>query len=89
MMSSMVSMPTESRTKFGSTPVSDCSSGVSWLCVVLAGWIARLRTSPMLATWLCNSRLSTNFWPALVPPSIPNASTEPAPRGRYLRARSL
>lgn len=41
MMSSMVSMPTDSRTRFGSTPVSDCSAGVSWLCVVLAGWIDR------------------------------------------------
>ena len=28
---------------------SACSS--SWLCVVVAGWIARLRASPMFATW--------------------------------------
>ena len=32
------------------TPVRACSSGVSWEWVVLAGWIARLRASPILAT---------------------------------------
>ena len=33
------------------TPVAACSSTLSWLCVVVAGWIARLRESPILATW--------------------------------------
>ena len=41
-------------------------------CVVVAGWIARLRTSPTLARWLCSSSASTNFWPASSPPSMPN-----------------
>jgi MFS family permease len=54
-----------------------CSSAVSWLWVVEAGWMTRLRTSPMLATWLCSSRPSTNFLPASRPPLISNAGTEP------------
>ena len=76
-MSSIDSSPTLRRTRPGSTSDASCSSGVSWLCVVLAGWITRLRTSPMLATWLCSSSASTNFLPASRPPSIWNASTEP------------
>ncbi len=59
MMSSSVSRPTDRRTRPGSTPVVTCSCSVSWECVVEAGWMARLRTSPMLATWLCSSRAST------------------------------
>jgi hypothetical protein len=77
MMSSIVSRPTDRRTRPGCTPVVSCSSSVSWLWVVLAGWMARLRTSPMLATWLCSSRASTNFCPASLPPLITNAGTEP------------
>ena len=49
-MSSMVSRPTDKRTRLGSTPVATCSCSLSWLWVVVAGWMARLRTSPMLAT---------------------------------------
>ena len=36
MMSSMLSMPTDRRTRPGVTPVATCSSPASWLCVVLA-----------------------------------------------------
>ena len=56
----MFSRPTASRTRPGVTPVASCSSAVSCECVVDAGWITRLRTSPMLATWLCSSSASTN-----------------------------
>lgn len=49
-MSSMCSMPTLSRMYPGLTPVAICSSAASWLCVVLAGWMASVRLSPMLAT---------------------------------------
>src|SRR3546814_17136292 len=48
--------------------------------VVVAGWIARLRTSPRLATWLWSSRPSTKRCPASLPPLISNAGTEPKPR---------
>ena len=46
------------------------------------------RTSPMLATWLCSSRPSTNRRPASRPPVISNESTAPAPAGVYLSARA-
>jgi hypothetical protein len=50
-ISSICSKPTDNRTYPGVTPVAACSDSVSWEWVVLAGWIARLRASPMLATW--------------------------------------
>ena len=50
---------------------------------VEAGWMTRLRTSPMLATWLCSSRASTNFLPASIPPCSSKASTAPPPLGAY------
>src|SRR3546814_391925 len=50
-MSSMCSRPTDNRTELSVTPVASCCSGVSWECVVEAGWMARLRASPRLATW--------------------------------------
>ena len=82
-MSSMPSSPTDSRTRPGVTPVASCSSPESWLWVVLAGWITRLRTSPMLARWLCSSSASTNRLPASTPPRRSNATTAPAPPGMY------
>ena len=82
-MSSIPSSPTARRTRPGVTPVVSCSSGVSCEWVVEAGWITRLRTSPMLATWLCSSSASTNFWPASLPPCSSKVSTAPAPFGAY------
>ena len=49
-MSEIPSIPTASRTRPGVTDDASCSSGVSWACVVDAGWITSERTSPMLAT---------------------------------------
>src|SRR5216684_1159445 len=51
MMSSMCSMPIDNLTYPGFTPFAACSASESCECVVLAGWIARLRASPILATW--------------------------------------
>ena len=65
----------------GVTPVASCSSGVSWACVVDAGWITSDRTSPMLATWLCSVSALTNALPASTPPASSNASTAPVPLG--------
>ena len=80
----MCSMPTDRRTRPGVTPVVACSASVSCECVVVAGWIASERTSPMLATSECSSSASTKARPASAPPSISKASTEPAALGAYL-----
>ena len=48
----------------GREPARSASS--CW-CVVLAGWIARLRTSPTLARWLNSSRLSMKLLARLDP----------------------
>ena len=56
----MFSRPTASRTRPGVTPDSACSCGVSWVCVVDAGWITSERTSPMFATFECSSSAETN-----------------------------
>ena len=78
------SMPTDSRTRSGVTPVVTCSSASSCWWVVVAGWMARLRTSPTLARWLCSSSASTNFWPASRPPSMPNDEDRALARGQVL-----
>ncbi len=49
MISSISSVPIESLTKSGVTPVFACSSTVSCWWVVLAGWITRLFESPIFA----------------------------------------
>ena len=48
-MSGRLSIPTDSRTRSSVTPVLTCSAASSCECVVVAGWIARLRTSPTFA----------------------------------------
>ena len=50
-MSSICSMPMLRDTWPSVTPVFSCSSGVSYECVVVAGWIACEWESLMLATW--------------------------------------
>ena len=87
-MSLMFSIPTASRTRPGVTPAADCSSGVSCEWVVDAGWMTSDLTSPMLATWLCSSRPSTNRLPASIPPAISKLRTAPVPLGAYVRPRS-
>ena len=84
----MPSMPTASRTRPGVTPVANCSSADSCAWVVEAGWITSERTSPMLATWLCSVRASTNALPAGTPPASSNASTAPVPLGANFFASS-
>jgi hypothetical protein len=59
----MCSSPTEMRTMSGGTPAASCWASSSWRCVVLAGWLIRVRVSPMLTRWLMNCALSMNFTP--------------------------
>ncbi len=62
-ISSISSSPMLKRMKSGETPASICCCLVSWLCVVVAGWMARLLASPTLATWL-KSLQAVNEFPA-------------------------
>ena len=64
----MSSRPTLRRMKSGVTPADVISSAVSWLWVVLAGWMARLLASPTLARWLKSWRWSMKDRPASTPP---------------------
>ena len=45
-------------------PRADRCSSVSWRCVVEAGWMIRLRVSPILARWLNSLTLLTSAMPA-------------------------
>src|ERR1700727_1620489 len=87
-MSSIDSMPTERRTRSGDTPVVVCSASVNCECVVDAGWMARLRTSPTLARWLNSSSPSMKRRPASAPPAIPKDRIDPPPLGRYFSCRA-
>ena len=51
MMSSACSIPMDRRTYPGVTPVASWSLADSWEWVVVDGWIASERASPILATW--------------------------------------
>ena len=64
MMSAASSMPIERRTTSGPAPAALRCSSVSWRCVVEAGWMMRLRTSPMLARWENSLTLETSLTPA-------------------------
>ena len=61
------------------TPAASSSAGVSWLCVVVALWIASDLASPMLARWLNSSSASMNFVPPSRPDFTPNESRPPYP----------
>ena len=50
MMSSICSVPMDSRIVFGRMPWSSSSSPESWEWVVEAGWMTRLYTSATLAS---------------------------------------
>jgi hypothetical protein len=77
MMSSTCSIPIDSRTMSSGTPAASNSSGVNWLCVVVALWMASDFASPMLARWLKSSSPSTNFLPPSRPVLIPNEIRPP------------
>ena len=77
LMSSMCSMPTDTRTRSLLTPEASCSASVSCWWVVLAGWITRVLASPTLARCEANSTPSIKARPASTPPRIPNVSTQP------------
>ncbi len=63
MMSSTVSMPIDTRTTSGPAPAAVRCSSVSWRWVVEAGWMIRLRVSPMLARCENSSTPSTTLTP--------------------------
>ena len=86
MMSLTSSMPTDNRTYSGVTPVCACSSGVSWECVVVAGWMISDLASPMFARWLNSLTLLISFAPASLPPLMPKPTIAPWPSGRYFLA---
>ena len=78
-MSSIDSMPIDSRTISGSTPAARCSSSDNWRCVVEAGWMTSDLASPMFARCERNCRLSMNYAPAPAPPAMPTVNTLDAP----------
>jgi hypothetical protein len=63
-MSSMSSRPIESRIMSAVTPAASCSAALNCWWVVEAGWITRLRASPMFARCEKSCALSMNFRPA-------------------------
>src|ERR1035438_4004860 len=65
--SSTFSSPIDRRMSSGPTPPLAKSSSVSCWCVVEAGWITRLRTSPMFARCENSCRPSMNFFPGARP----------------------
>ena len=81
----MCSSPTDRRIMSGRTPAASCCAGSSWRCVVLAGWLTRVRVSPMLTRWLMKVALSMKRTPrasaASGPPSArtPKASSPEPP----------
>src|SRR5579859_4489140 len=77
LMSSMCSMPTDTRMRSGVTPAERCSSAVSCWWVVELGWITRVLASPTLARWLASFTLSMKPRPAASPPRMPKLSTAP------------
>ena len=84
----MCSIPTLRRTVPALIPAAARPASSSWECVVVAGWIASERTSPMLARLENRLRASMKAAPASRPPARSKVRIEPAPRGQYLRCRS-
>ena len=64
LMSSMCSMPTETRTWSGVTPALFCSASVSCWWVVEAGWMTSVFASPTLARCDASFTASMNVFPA-------------------------
>ena len=77
MMSSMSSMPTESRMVDSLIPAARSAGSSDWECVVEAGWTTSDRTSPTLARSECSFKASMNFHAVSRPPSMSNENTEP------------
>ena len=92
MMSFTSSVPIDSRTKSGVTPVLFCSSGDSCWCVVLLGWMISDLLSPMLARCEKSFTLLISLMPFAVcwvgvAPAMPKPNTAPVPRGMYFLPR--
>mmetsp|Transcript_7243 Transcript_7243/g.18421 ORF Transcript_7243/g.18421 Transcript_7243/m.18421 type:complete len:306 (-) Transcript_7243:438-1355(-) len=86
-MSAMVSRPTLRRTISGGMPHAFCCSAFICECVVVAGWMASVRASPTLATWLTSFSESMNARPAAGPSAalMPKITMGPPLPLRYLR----
>ena len=82
-MSSMCSVPMDRRMVLGRMPWSASCCSVSWLWVVVAGWMTRLLTSATLASREKIFRLSMNLWASAWPPLISKVKMEPPPFGKY------
>ena len=84
----MFSRPTEKRIRPGVMPPARSCSSVSWRCVVLAGWSARVRMS---ATWVTVEAIySASMKRAAFSrgPRMEKAMTPEQPPGRYFFAFS-
>ena len=68
----------------GLMPCSSSSSSVSWLWVVLAGWMTSDFTSATLASSEKMGRLSMNFLAVSASPLTSKVKMLPPPLGRYL-----
>jgi len=82
-MSSICSVPMESRIVFGLIPQASSSSLESWEWVVEAGWITSDFTSATFASKEKSSNDSVNFFAVLASPFISNVKMDAAPFGKY------
>ena len=86
---SVIIEPTSGNTGIGGLmPWSSSSSGESWECVVVAGWITRDFTSATLASREKISRLSMNLWASSCPPLISKVKMDAPPSGKYFSYRA-
>ena len=64
-------------------PCCSSSASVSWLWVVLAGWMTRLFTSATFASRLKMGRWSMNFLAVPASPFTSKVKMLPPPLGKY------
>ena len=83
MISSICSVPIDSRIVFGRMPACASSSSFIWECVVLAGWITSDFTSATFANKENSSRLSIKSFAFCASPRISKVKIEPPPFGKY------
>ena len=86
LMSSMCSIPTDTRSKVGNTPAEIFSSSDSCWCVVAAGWMINVFESPKFSRWLTNLRLSTTLVVCCCEPLRVKERTAPNPLRKYFLA---
>ena len=77
--------PHEARGDAGGQPAPRRRAGCAWCD---AGWMTRLRTSPMLARWLCSSARRRTACPASTPPRRSNDDDRARAAGQVLLPRA-